>query len=274
MGPPQQWGTSAQPPPGPYPEGWPPQIQCSAMEVVEEPSTQSLQRGERRSKKAQYELGKAERKKAGKKPHSVSVTSAGEIDAGCLGKNAWDSLVRIYVPRILDMSVIDWDKQKPEAVQKLRQTMNHNFEYLENDLSVLGFRNAIKRYLKTERSRLKTHLMTEGPDVVPVHVFPDQWQRLIKYWGTEKQVKKAETMSLARKLVKNFSSVGRKGRAGKEAALVSFGIMKCLYSSRTECDVSALANVAWHPLQVCLTYCFCNVICRDEADLAAQASPR
>jgi hypothetical protein len=237
------------------------------MEIVQEPSTQSLQRGERRSKKAQYELGKAERKKAGKKPHSVSVTAAGEIDAGCLGKNAWDSLVRMYVPRILDMSVIDWDKQKPEAVQKLRQIMNHNFEYLENDLSVLGFRNAIKRYLKTERSRLKTHLTTEGPDVVPIHVFPEQWERLITYWGTEKQVKKAESMSLARKQVKNFSSVGRKGRAGKEATLVSSGIMKCLYSSRSERAVSTLASVTWDPLEVSLTYCLCNVICRDEADL-------
>ena len=106
--------------------------------------------------------------------------------------------------------------------------MNHNFKYLDNDLSVLGFCNAIKRYLKTERSRLKTHLTTERPDVVPVHVFPDQWQRLIKYWGTDKQVKKVETMSLASKNVKNFSSVGRKGRVGKEATLVSFGIMKCL----------------------------------------------
>ena len=94
--------------------------------------------------------------------------------------------------------------------------MDHNFEYLENELSVLGFYNAIKRYLKIERSRLKTHLATEGLEVVPTHVLPDQWKRLIKYWGMKKQVKKAETMSLARRSKKNMSSVGRRGRAGKE----------------------------------------------------------
>ena len=137
-----------------------------------------------------------------------------------------------YVPRILDMSVIDWNKQKPEAVEKLRQTLDHNFEYLENELSVLGFRNAIKRYLKTERSRLNAHLATEGPEVVPTHVLPDQWKRLIKYWGTEKQVKKAKTMSLVRRSVKNMSSVGRRGRAGKEAALVSFSIANTVYYCR------------------------------------------
>ena len=140
--------------------------------------------------------------------------------------------MRTYVPRILDISVIDWNKQKPKAVEKLRQTLDHNFEYLENELSVLGFRNAIKRYLKREWSRLKTHLATEGPEVVPTHVLPNKWKRLIKYWGTEKQVKKAETMSLARRSVKNMSSVGRRGQAGKEAALVSFSIANTVYYYR------------------------------------------
>ena len=137
-----------------------------------------------------------------------------------------------YVPRILDMSVIDWDKQKPEAVEKLRQTLDHNFEYLENELSELGFYNAIKRYLKTERSRLKTHLATKGLEVVPTHVLLDQRKRLIIYWDIEKQVKKAETMLLARSSVKNMSSVGRRGRAGKEAALVSFSIANTMYYCR------------------------------------------
>ena len=177
-------------------------------------------RGNRQHQHALYEYGKEERRKAGKKPHSISVTPAGEIDAACAGKNSWDSLVCTYVPRILDMSVIDWEKQRPQAVQKLRQTLDHNFEYLGNELSVMGFRTAVKRYLKTERSRLKGHLAECGPKVIPSHIDADQWKRLLQYWGTEKQQKKSETMSLIRRNVKNFASVGRKGRAGKEAALV------------------------------------------------------
>jgi hypothetical protein len=217
---PAPWAMSGPPPSCPYPEGWTPHSQGTGMVVAEEPSAGSLARGTRRQKKAVYDDAKVERRKAGKKPHNISVTPSGEIDAGCSGKNSWDSLVRTYVPRILDMSVIDWEKQRPEAVQKLRETLDHNFEYLGNELSVLGFRNAVKRYLKTERSRLKAHLAECGPKVIPSHVYPDQWERLLQYWGTEKQQKKAETMSMARKSVKNFSSVGRKGRAGKEAALV------------------------------------------------------
>ena len=86
--------------------------------------------------------------------------------------------------------------------------------------------------MKTKWSRLKTYLATEGPKVVPTHVLPNQWKRPIKYWGTEKQEKKAETMSLARRSVKNMSSVGRRGRAGKEAALVSLSIANIVYYCR------------------------------------------
>ena len=89
--------------------------------------------------------------------------------------------MRTYVPKFLDMSVIDWDKQKPEAVEKLRNAMDSSFDYSGNDLSTLGFRHAIKRYLKTERSRLKQHLTKHGAKVIPTHVYPDQRDTLVKY---------------------------------------------------------------------------------------------
>ena len=79
------------------------------LDFAEEAPSQSQKRAERRFRLAHLEHGK-ERKKVRKKPHSLSITTAGEIDAGCAGKNTWDSLVRTYVPRILDMNVIDWDK--------------------------------------------------------------------------------------------------------------------------------------------------------------------
>ena len=183
-------------------------------------TTDSVERATRRLKRALYEEGSRDRKKAGTKPHSISVQADGEIDGGCAGKNAWDRSVRVYVPKILDMSVIDWEKQRPEAVDKLRDALDKDFEYLNYDLSMIGFRNAIKKYLKTERSRLKAHFVG-GDDTCPVHVNPDQWKRLQAYWGTDKQLKKAATMAHARRQVKNYSSVGRKGRAGKEASLVS-----------------------------------------------------
>jgi hypothetical protein len=83
------------------------------------------------------------------------VKAGGEIDAGCSGKNVWDDYVRGYVSKMIDISIIDWEEHKPESLKKLRDTLDAEFEYLDHPLSALGFRNAIKRFLKTEHSRLK-----------------------------------------------------------------------------------------------------------------------
>jgi hypothetical protein len=83
------------------------------------------------------------------------VQLGGEIDGACLGKTTWDDTVRGLVPHILDLSVVEWEGQKPEAVQKLRDKLDVEFECIGNPLSMQGFRNAVKRYLKSERSRLK-----------------------------------------------------------------------------------------------------------------------
>jgi hypothetical protein len=56
-----------------------------------------------------YYHGKRDRRTAGKKPHQLEVKIGGEIDAGCDGKNAWDAVLRLHVPRVLDISIIDWD---------------------------------------------------------------------------------------------------------------------------------------------------------------------
>lgn len=183
----------------------------------------SVERATRRLKRALYEESNRERKVDGNKPHSVSVSADGELDGGGPGKNAWDRLVRFYVPKILDMSVIVWEKQRPEAVDRLRDVMDKDFEYLNYPLSTIGFRNAIKKYLKTERSRLKAHYLS-GDETCPVHVNPDQWTRLKAYWNSEKYAKKSATMVEARRKVKNYSTVGRKGKAGQESSLVSLAI--------------------------------------------------
>jgi hypothetical protein len=75
-----------------------------------------------------------------------------------------------------------------------------------------GFRNAVKRYLKSERSRLKMRYRL-GDTTNPVHVQPAHWERLKQYWGTKKQVLKFAKMVDARSKVKHVSVVGRKGKA-------------------------------------------------------------
>jgi hypothetical protein len=114
------------------------------------------------------------------------VKDGGDIDGGCTGKNAWDNAVRSLVPRILDISVVEWEAQKSAAVEKLHNALDADFEYVPQTLSQRGFRNAIKRFMKTERSRLKAHYMG-GDTVCPIHIDSHQWEKLQQYWGSSLQ---------------------------------------------------------------------------------------
>jgi hypothetical protein len=91
---------------------------------------------------------------------------------------------------MLDISVIEWEEHKPETLQKLRDTLDAEFEYLDHQLSMQGFYNAIKRFLKTERFQLKTRFLA-GKDNCPTHVKPKSWERLKAYWTTNLQKEKA-----------------------------------------------------------------------------------
>jgi hypothetical protein len=186
--------------------------------------------GRRQKRKLNDDVA-AERSSSGRKPRQITMQSGGEIDGACLGKTTWDDAVRGLVPRILDLSVVEWEGQKPEAVQKLRDKLDAEFEYIGNPLSMQGFRNAVKRYLKSERSRLKMRFRL-GDTTNLVHIQPAQWERLKQYWGIEKQVLKSAKMVDARSKVKHVSIVGRKGKAGQQALVVSsifFFVHRVLY---------------------------------------------
>jgi hypothetical protein len=45
---------------------------------------------------------------------------------------------------MIDISIIHWEEYKPETLQKLRETLDAEFEYLDHPLSMQGFWNAIK----------------------------------------------------------------------------------------------------------------------------------
>ena len=184
-------------------------------------NAESVSRAHRRKRRKENDSLDGERKLAGRKARHVTVKAGGDIDGTCEGKNAWDDAIRSLVPRILDISIVQWEGQKPEAVQKLRDRMDSEFEYLGNPLSMQGFRNSVKRFLKSERSRLKARFRG-GNKEIPVHIQPAQWERLKTYWSTEKQVLKAAKMQDVRSKVKHVSVVGRKGKAGLEALAVQF----------------------------------------------------
>jgi hypothetical protein len=79
----------------------------------------------------------------------------GDVDRWCVGKNAWDEAVRTLIPKILDISVLHWEGHEPSSLDKLRVTLNTEFEHVDNELSIVGFKNVVKRWLKTKCCKLK-----------------------------------------------------------------------------------------------------------------------
>jgi hypothetical protein len=65
----------------------------------------------------------------------VLVKAGREIAGGCEGKNAWDATVRTNVPCTLDLSVLSWKEQSPNAIAELREQLDHEFEYVGYQLT-------------------------------------------------------------------------------------------------------------------------------------------
>jgi hypothetical protein len=84
---------------------------------------------------------------AGQKSYTLRVKAGGEIAGGYPSKNAWDAVVRTSVPRTLDMSILSWKEQSLNTIA--------DFEYVGYHLTEFGFRNTVKRFMKSEHARLK-----------------------------------------------------------------------------------------------------------------------
>ena len=115
------------------------------------PLPESEARATRRAARKEVETNVELRRSGGQKTHRLRVKVGGGIDGRCEGKNAFDEALRSMVPRILDVSCLRWKLQNPKSVEKLRSYLDNEFEYVEHNLSNLGFKNAVKRQMKTER---------------------------------------------------------------------------------------------------------------------------
>jgi hypothetical protein len=186
----------------------------------------NIGRGSRIRKRPSVDQVVQERTAAGRKPYTLRVKAGGEIVGRCLGKNAWDAVVRTSVPRTLDMSVLSWKEQSLDAIAELREHLDRDFEYVGYHLTEFGFRNAVKRFMKLERARLKRQYQ-EGHSACPIHIEEEQWTRLKEYWNKDVQMEKSRKMAMARGSVKALSTVGRKGKDGREEEEVSLTTKVC-----------------------------------------------
>jgi hypothetical protein len=87
------------------------------------------------------------------------VTPRGRIDGACEEENAWDDMLKSMAPCELDASIVHVKDQNPIDMATLRAQMDTLFEYKNNPLCQKRFEDAIRRFLKGERSWLK-HLFT------------------------------------------------------------------------------------------------------------------
>jgi len=83
------------------------------------------------------------------------VTRHGKIDGVCEGKDAWDGAIRLLAPQVLNMAVVKVIEQDPINMARLRLQLDGKFENLSGELSVVGFRDCVRRFMKGERARLK-----------------------------------------------------------------------------------------------------------------------
>ena len=235
MGQPTPWMMAQQ-----FPSPWMQPQQAPAAPHNEGPTLkpESEARAARRAHRKEIEESVDARKAVGQKPHKVRVKAGGGIDGGCEGKNEFDEALRSLVPRILDVSCVEWKDQSPCSIEKLRNALDNEFEYVENKLSEKGFKNAVKRQMKTERSKMKAWFLS-GKKECPIYIEPDQWTRLCSYWSKPETEQKAMRMANARRLVKKQSNVGRVGKAGKEAQLVCV----CLVVENTDLVVCLVYHV-------------------------------
>ena len=134
---------------------------------------ESEARASRRAHKKEIEVSVDTRRAVGQKPQKVRVKACGGIDGGCKGKNEFDEALRSLVPRILDVSCVRWEEQFPSNIEKLKNVLDNEFEYLENNLSERGFKNAVRRQMKIDRSKMKAWFLGGMKDC-PVYIQTDQ----------------------------------------------------------------------------------------------------
>jgi hypothetical protein len=89
-----------------------------------------------------------------------------------------------------------------------------------------GFRNEVKRFMKSERAWLKRQYQ-EGHTACPIDIEEEQWTRLKEYWNIDVQMEKSRKMVMAKGSVKVQSTVGRKGKDGREEEEVSLMTKVC-----------------------------------------------
>ncbi len=64
---------------------------------------------------------------------------------------------------------MEWEGHSHESLEKLNVGLDKEFEYVDNEFSVVGFKNVVKRSLKTKRNKLKARYIVVKKDC-PINI--------------------------------------------------------------------------------------------------------
>ena len=96
----------------------------------------------------------------------------------------------------LDVSIIKvWD-QNIHDYSRVRENVESEFVFINNQLSDVGFKKSVSRCIKDERYRLHKLYMTEPDRGCSSKKQPEVWERLKTYWNSPDfaKVKKVGSM--------------------------------------------------------------------------------
>jgi hypothetical protein len=196
----------------------------ATREELQEPSSRSkvdIKTQQRLAKKT-IKFEAEERKRKGLPPQKVEVTKHGKIDGSCDGKNDWDNAMRGLAPCILNMAIVKVGEQNPVDMAELRSQLDNLFENIHHELSACGFRDCVRRFIKSERSRLKKRYQKDGQIRCPLGVDADQWVTFVKYWEEHNTQKKTSQLTGVKGVVTKLSKYGRGGKC-RNPTLVKCG---------------------------------------------------
>jgi len=80
----------------------------------------------------------------------------------------------------LPINVVEWEGHQLESIKNLKEILDKEFEYVDNEFSTIRFKNMVKRLLKTKKSKLKTKFLG-GKRYCPMNIKLINWEKLKVY---------------------------------------------------------------------------------------------
>lgn len=152
------------------------------MNTDEPAKSNSSGRKQRRDAQHVYEAEEADRKARGLKPHVIECDSLGEPDDSGRNGSKFLEVLKALCTIYLDVSIIKVTAQDPQDYASLREEVETEFEFTGHPISDYGFKKAVSKCMKAERSRLHKLYITKPDRECPPREEPQVWERLKIYW--------------------------------------------------------------------------------------------